>query len=190
MARGRKQQGGISRGVTRPPRSREQIDQPYALTRVSWREWVALIAGLLAIVSLFLPWTVLSAESQEVEEALNEEPASLVVRNAFTTGVLAWAGPVLLVLTGIAVVLLGQRHKLRVAGLPQLWLIAAAVAALIMVLGWIGMGWQFDQYAREMLHDIAGVGFYGGLGRYLGMACGVASLVMAVLDVRAGRRER
>lgn len=188
MARGRKPEPGIARGVSRAPRAR-QPEPGYSLSRVSWREWAALVAGVVAIGSLFLPWTVLSAGNQEVEEALNEQPHSQVVRDAFTTGLLAWAGPVLLVLAGIAVLLLGQRHKVRVSGLPQLWLIAAAVALVLMVLAWIGIGWQFEADARALLHDVAGVGFYGGFGRYLAMACGVVSVAMAVLDVRSARGE-
>lgn len=187
MARGRRNEPGISRGVTRPPRVREP-EPGYSLSRVSWREWVALASGLIAIGSLFLPWTVLSAGNQEVEEALNEEPRSMVVRDAFTTGVLAWSGPVLLALAGIAVLLLGQRRRLRVSGLPHLWLLAAAVAVVLLVLAWIGIGWQFDADARELLQEDAGVRFYGGLGRYLAVLCGVGSLVTAVLDVRAARK--
>lgn len=146
-----------------------------------------MVAGLVAIGSLFLPWTNLSATRQDVEDALNSLPANEVARDAFTTGFLAWAGPVLLALAGVAVVLLGQRPKVRISGLPHLWLIAVAVAVVLMVLAWLGIGWQFDEDARELL-KAGGVGFYGGIGRYLGLLCGLASLVAAILDVRALRR--
>ncbi|SFK72545.1 hypothetical protein SAMN05421835_13075 [Amycolatopsis sacchari] len=183
MARGSKP-GGASRGAV----GRAGGAAPgFSLSRVSWREWVALAAGLVAVGSLFLPWTNLSATQQDVEEALNELPSNEVARNAFTTGFLAWAGPLVLVLAGVAVVLLGQRPKVRSSGLPHLWLIAAVVALALMVLAWLGIGWQFDEDARELL-KAGGVGFYAGAGRYLGMAAGVASLVAAVWDVRALRR--
>lgn len=148
---------------------------------------MALAAGLVAIGALFLPWTNLSATQQDVEDALNDLPSGEVARNAFTTGFLAWSGPVLLALAGVVVVVLGQRPKVRISGLPHLWLIGAAVALVLMVLAWLGIGWQFDEDARELL-EAGGVGFYGGVGRYLGMVCGVVSVVAAGLDVRALRR--
>lgn len=165
-------------------------EQPggFSLARVSWREWVALGAGLVAVGSLFLPWTNLSATRQDVEDALNSLPAGEVARDAFTTGFLAWSPPVLLALAGVAVVLFGQRPKVRISGLPHLWLIAVAVAVVLMVLAWLGIGWQFSADVRDFLREEGGVGFYGGIGRYLGMLCGLVSLAAAALDVRSLRR--
>ncbi|MDQ0376837.1 hypothetical protein [Amycolatopsis thermophila] len=159
----------------------------FSVKRVSRREWVGLGAGVVATLALFLPWTNLSATQQIVEEALRELPRSDVARDAWTTGFLAWCGPLLVLLAGIVVVAFGQFRKVRVAGLPHLWLICAAVAVLLMVLGWFAMGWQFDEDTRGLL-DAGGVGLYAGPGRYLGMLGAVASLVAAVLDVRALRR--
>lgn len=149
---------------------------------------MALGAGVVAVGALFLPWTNLSATRQDVEEVLNEMPAGEVARDAFTTGFLAWSGPVVLVLAGLTVVLLGQRPKARVSGLPHLWLMAVAVALVLMLLAWLGISWQFDADVRDFLREEGGIGFYGGIGRYLAMLCGVVSLVAAVLDVRSTRR--
>ncbi|TNC23388.1 hypothetical protein [Amycolatopsis alkalitolerans] len=160
----------------------------YSPARVSWREWVALGAGLVAAGSLFLPWTNLSATRQDIEDALNSLPQNEVARDAFTTGFLAWSGPMLLALAGVAVVLLGQRPVVRRSGLPHLWLIAAAVALMLMVLAWLGMGWQFSADVRDFLQQEGGVAFYGGFGRYVAMLCGAVSVAAAVLDVRALRR--
>lgn len=159
----------------------------FSFNRVSGREWVGLAAGLVALGSLFLPWTNLSATRQDVEEALRELPASDVARNAWTVGFLAWSGPILLLIAGIAVVLLGQNRTLRVSGLPHLWLIASAVAVVLMLFGWLAVGHEFADDARALLAE-GGVGIYSGLGRYVGMAAGCCSLVTAVLDVRSLRR--
>ncbi|WP_376772813.1 hypothetical protein [Amycolatopsis endophytica] len=142
---------------------------------------------MVATLALFLPWTVLSAQDQIVEEALRELPASDVARDAWTTGFLAWCGPLLLLLAGLVVAAFGQFRKVRIAGLPHLWLIFAAVSVVLMVLGWFAIGWQFDEETRGLLAD-GGVGLYAGIGRYLGILAGVASLVAAVLDVRTLRR--
>lgn len=162
--------------------------------RVSWREWSALAAGVLAVAALFLPWTNLTGRNQIAEDALRDVPVDEVARDAWATGFLAWAGPLLLVLTGLAVVLSGQSRRARVSGLPQLWLIAAAVAVVLMALGWLAMDsvlWHSIDRAHgedaSVVLQEGGVGVYGGLGRYLGMLGGIASLIMAVLDVRAGR---
>lgn len=155
--------------------------------RVSWREWAGLGAAAIAVVALFLPWTTLSATSADIEDALRQLPAGVVARNAWTTGFLAWSGPVLLVLAGIAVVLLGQHRTARVSGLPQLWLITALVAVVLMVFGWLAIGHQFDADTRALL-QAGDVGIHGGLGRYLGLAAAVVSLVAAVLDARSLRR--
>ena len=159
----------------------------FSIRRVTWREWTGLGAGVLATLALFLPWTNLSATQQVVEDALRELPASDVARDAWTTGFLAWCGPLMLLVAGLAVVALGQFRKVRVAGLPHVWLIFAVVALLLMVLGWFAMGRQFDEDTRGLL-DQGGIGLYAGAGRYLGMLGALASLVAAVLDVRAPRR--
>jgi len=155
--------------------------------QVSWREWVALVSGLVAVAALFLPWTNLTATNQDAEEALRESPAGEVARNAFTTGFLAYAGPILLLLAGVAMVVFGQNRKARVSGLPHLWLIASAVTLVLMVLGWLAINRQFDEDARTLLQE-GGVGIYGGVGRYVGMACAVLSLAAAIWDLRAARR--
>ncbi|TVT49646.1 hypothetical protein FNH05_16750 [Amycolatopsis rhizosphaerae] len=167
----------------------------FSSRRVSWREWTALAAGAISVAALFLPWTNLAARNQIAEEALREVPAGEVARDAWTTGFLAWAGPLLLVLTGLAVVLFGQSRRVRMSGLPQLWLMAAAVAVVLMVLGWLAMDsvlWHSIDRAHgedaSVVLQEGGVGAYGGLGRYLGMLGGLASLAVAVLDVRASRR--
>ncbi|WP_312868851.1 hypothetical protein [Amycolatopsis pithecellobii] len=138
--------------------------------------------------ALFLPWTNLSATRQDVEDALNSLPSDEIARDAFTTGFLAWSGPVLLALAGLAVVLFGQRPAMRRNGLPHLWLITAAVSLVLMLLAWLGIGWQFSADVRDFLSQEGGVSFYGGLGRYLAMACGLVSFATATLDVRATRR--
>jgi hypothetical protein len=154
---------------------------------VSGREWAGLGAGLVALGSLFLPWTNLSATRQDVEDALAALPASDIARNAWVTGFLAWCGPVLLLLSGIAVVLLGQHRAVRVGGLPQLWLIATVVAMVVMVIGWLAIKHQFAPDALALLED-GGVAIYGGLGRYLGMVAGLVSMAVAILDARSLRR--
>ncbi|HVW43799.1 MAG TPA: hypothetical protein VHC18_20870 [Amycolatopsis sp.] len=154
---------------------------------VTWREWVALASGLVAVGALFLPWTNLTATNQDAEEALRESPAGEVARNAFTTGFLAYAGPVLLLLAGLAMVAFGQNRKARVSGLPHLWLTACAVTLVLMILGWLAITRQFDEDARALL-EAGGVGIYGGVGRYAGLACALASTVAAVWDVRLTRR--
>ncbi|NIH84970.1 hypothetical protein [Amycolatopsis granulosa] len=159
----------------------------FSFARVSWREWTALAAGVLAALALFLPWTNLSAQDQVVEEALRDLPASDVARDAWTGGFLAWCGPLLLLVAGVAVVAFGQFRKVRAAGLPHLWLICAAVALVLMLLAWFAMGRQFDEDTRALLSQ-GGIVWYAGIGRYLAMLGGVASVAAAVLDVRALRR--
>ncbi|NKQ54763.1 hypothetical protein HFP15_17915 [Amycolatopsis sp. K13G38] len=159
----------------------------FSAREVSWREWVALGSGLVAVGTLFLPWTNLTATNQDAEEALRESPAGEVARNAFTTGFLAYAGPLLLLLAGIAVAVLGQNRKARVSGLPHLWLIASLVALVLMVLGWVVIDRQFDEDARLLLEQ-GGVGIYGGFGRYLALVCCLVSLFAATWDVRLARR--
>ncbi|HJQ44734.1 MAG TPA: hypothetical protein VJ870_00220 [Amycolatopsis sp.] len=156
--------------------------------QVSWREWVALGSGVVAVGALFLPWTNLTATNQDAEEALRDSPAGDVARNAFTTGFLAYAGPILLLLAGVAMVAFGQNRKARVSGLPHLWLIASVVTLVLMVLGWVAIERQFDDDARALL-EAGGVGIYGGVGRYVGMLCAVVSVIAAAWDVRLSRRQ-
>lgn len=152
----------------------------------SWREWVGLGAGLVTVAALVLPWTTLSATRPDVEEALRALPASDVARNAWTTGFLAWFPPVLLLLTGIIVVLFGQNRTARISGLPQLWLIAAAVAVVLLVFGWLTIGHEFDENTLGLL-DEGGIRISAGTGRYLAVAGGLTSLVAAILDARSLR---
>lgn len=154
---------------------------------VSGREWAGLAVGLVAFGALFLPWTNLSATRQDVEEALRELPATEVARTAWTVGFLAWSGPLLVLLAGIAMAVFGQNRAARVSGLAQLWLIATAVAVLLMVFAWLAIDHEFSEDTRALLAD-GGVGIYGGLGRYLAMAAGGCSLVAAILDARSLRR--
>ncbi|GLY66928.1 hypothetical protein [Amycolatopsis taiwanensis] len=154
---------------------------------VSGREWAGLVAGLVAFAALFAPWTNLSATRQDVEEALRELPAAEVARTAWTVGFLAWFGPLLLLFAGIAVTVFGQRRAARLSGLAQLWLIASAVAVLLMVLAWLAIDHEFGADTRALLAD-GGVGINGGIGRYLAMVAGGCSLVAAVLDARSLRR--
>ncbi|HET6500849.1 MAG TPA: hypothetical protein VFG87_08805 [Amycolatopsis sp.] len=154
---------------------------------VSGREWTGLAAGVVAVGALFLPWTNLTATRQDTEDALSSLPASDVARNAWATGILAWSGPVLLVLAGIAVVLLGQHHVARVSGLPQLWLIATVVSIALMAFSWLAIHHQFAEDVRALL-DAGGIAAYGGIGRYLALAAALVSLVVSVLDARSLRR--
>ncbi len=158
-----------------------------ALKRVTWREWLGLGAGLLALVALFLPWTTLTASRPEIEDVLTSLPASDVTRDAWNSGFLAWAPPFLLILTGIAVVLFGRVDAVRRAGLPHLWLMAAASAFLLLALGWATLDWQFDADQRGILSS-AGVEIGSGLGRYLALFAALASGAIAFLDVRHARR--
>jgi len=50
------------------------------------------------------------------------------------------------------------------------------------------MDWQFDADQRG-LFDAAGITIGAGIGRFLALAAGVASVVAAFLDVRAVRAE-
>jgi hypothetical protein len=156
---------------------------------VSRREWLGLGAGLLAVVSLFLPWSTLSANASDVESALRTLSPDDVVRDAFKSAFLAWIPPILLLLVGIAVVLFGQIRKVRESGLPQLWLIAAAAILLLMVISWSLITLQFDSDQRGIF-DAGGIVIRGSYGRYLGMAAAVVSVVTAFLDARATRVTR
>ncbi|WP_024876682.1 hypothetical protein [Saccharomonospora piscinae] len=151
---------------------------------VSWREWLGLGAALLAVVSLLLPWTRLSAADPAVSAALAELPAGDVSRSVWRGTFFAWLAPMLVVLAGVAVVVAGQRPALRRSGLPHLWLVAAAVAACSVVFAWVFADWQFGAEQRAFLAD-SGVAVQAALGRYLGAAAVLVSLVAAVCDVRA-----
>ncbi|RZQ64528.1 hypothetical protein [Amycolatopsis suaedae] len=150
---------------------------------MTWRQWLALAAGLLAVVSLFLPWTVLSAADPEVEAVLREMPESDVVRSVWLAGFFGWSPPFLLLATGVAVVLYGHRRAARVSGLPQVWLVLAILSLAMAVLGWLLIDTQFGAEQRGLLAD-AGVGIDAAAGRYLCLAAAVVSLVGAVLDSR------
>jgi hypothetical protein len=158
----------------------------FRLNRVTWREQAGLLSGLLAVVALFLPWTGLTTKNPEVAAALASLPEGEVLRNAWSSGFLAWSPPVLLFLAGAAVVCLGQVPSVRRAGLPHLWLIAAVVALALQVLGWAAMDWQFGEQSRALFAE-GGITVGAGLGRHLGMVAAVVSVVAAVLDVRAFR---
>ncbi|WP_414941412.1 hypothetical protein [Amycolatopsis sp. cmx-11-51] len=159
-----------------------------ALKKVTWREWLGLAAGLLALVALFLPWTTLTASRPEIEDVLTTLPAADVTRDAWRAGFLAWAPLFLLFLPSLAVALFGRVDAVRRAGLPHLWLLAAIGALLLMVLGWVTLDWQFDADQRGIL-SAAGVEIGTGLGRYLGLLAGVVSAVVAFFDVRVLRAE-
>ncbi|RSN65265.1 hypothetical protein DMH01_02405 [Amycolatopsis sp. WAC 04182] len=159
-----------------------------ALKKVTWREWLGLAAGLLALVALFLPWTTLTASRPEIEDVLTTLPADDVTRDAWHAGFLAWAPPFLLFLPGVAVVLFGRVDAVRRAGLPHLWLMAAIGALLLMVLGWTTLDWQFDADQRGIF-SAAGIEIGTGLGRYLGLLAAVVSAVVAFFDVRLLRAE-
>ncbi|MEV6911964.1 hypothetical protein [Amycolatopsis sp. NPDC051071] len=159
-----------------------------ALKKVTWREWLGLAAGLLALVALFLPWTTLTASRPEIEDALTALPATDVTRDAWRAGFLAWAPLFLLFLPGLAVVLFGRVDAVRRAGLPHLWLMAAIGALLLMVLGWVTLDWQFDADQRGIF-AAAGIEIGTGLGRYLGLLAAVVSAGVAFVDVRVLRAE-
>lgn len=156
--------------------------------RVTWREWLGLAAGLLALAALFLPWTELSATDPQLRAALAELPSEDVSRPVWSATFFGWFPPLLLVLTGLAVVLFGQSARARWSGLPQLWLVATVVALAGTVLGWVFIDWQFGEQQRGLLTE-SGVSIGAGVGRYLGVAAALVSLTGAVLDVVALRAE-
>ncbi|WP_216215755.1 hypothetical protein [Amycolatopsis aidingensis] len=161
----------------------------FRLHAVTWWQWAGFAAGLLATIALFLPWTVLSSADPELSAALAELPAADVTRDAWSSGVLAWAPPLLLLLAGAAVLAFGQFRAVRVAGLPQLWLVATVVVLALLVLAWVGIGWQFGSEEHALLTE-AGVAVDAGLGRYLGMAAAAASFAVALLEVLTSRKRR
>ena len=88
----------------------------------------------------------------------------------------------------IVVVACGRNRKLRVGGLPHLWLVVAAASLLLMVIGWLTLDWQFDADQRG-LFDAAGIAINPGAGRFVGLLAALGSLAAAVLDVFAVRAE-
>ena len=164
------------------------MTQPFSVKSVTWREWLGLAAGLLALGSTFLPWTTLSTNKADVELALSTLPHGDVVRDAWRSGFFAWCPPLPLLLAGLVVVFFGRIRKLRVSGLPHLWLVVAAASLLLMVLGWLTLDWEFDADQRGFF-DAAGIAVDAGFGRFLGLAAALVSVVAAFLDMRAVRAE-
>jgi len=164
------------------------MTSPFSVKSVTWREWLGLAAGLLALGSTFLPWTTLSTNKPDIEVILSSLPHSDVVRNAWQSSFFAWCPPLPLVLAGLVVVVFGRIRTLRVSGLPQLWLVVAAASLLLMVLGWVTLDWEFDADQRGIF-EAAGVAIGAGLGRFLGVFAALVSGVAAFLDMRAMRAE-
>ncbi|MDT8915675.1 hypothetical protein [Amycolatopsis sp. PS_44_ISF1] len=162
----------------------------FSVKRVTWREWLGLGAGLLALASLFLPWATLTADAAapDVRAAFASLPHGDVVRSAWNSDFFAWFPPFVLLLAGVAVVLFGQVKKVRTSGLPHLWLVVGLGALLLMVVGWTTLTWIFDSDQRAFLQT-AGIEINAGAGRYLGLLFAVVSAVAAVLDIRAARVE-
>ncbi len=161
---------------------------PFSVKSVTWREWLGLAAGLLALGSTFLPWTTLTATRPDIEDILAQLPHSDVVRDAWHSSFFAWCPPLPLLLAGLAVVIFGRVRNLRVSGLPHLWLMAAAASLLLMALGWLTLDWEFDADQRGIF-EAAGVAIRPGLGRFLGLFAALVSGVAAFLDMRAMRAE-
>jgi hypothetical protein len=155
---------------------------------VTWREWLGLAAGLLALGSTFLPWTTLTATKPDIEDILAQLPQGDVVRDAWHSSFFAWCPPLPLLLAGLVVVVFGRIRTLRVSGLPQLWLVVAAASLLLMALGWFTLDWEFDADQRGIF-EAAGVAIGPGLGRFLGLFAALVSGVAAFLDARAMRAE-
>lgn len=164
------------------------MTQPFSVKSVTWREWLGLAAGLLALGSTFLPWTTLTASKSDIEDILSQLPHGDVVRDAWHSSFFAWCPPLPLLLAGLVVVVFGRIRNLRISGLPHLWLIVAAASLLLMALGWVTLDWEFDADQRGIF-DAAGVVIGPGLGRFLGLFAALVSGVVAFLDVRAMRAE-
>jgi hypothetical protein len=164
------------------------MTQPFSAKSVTWREWLGLAAGLLALGSTFLPWTTLSTNKPDIEDILSALPHGEVVRDAWASSFFAWCPPLPLLLAGLVVVVFGRVRTLRVSGLPHLWLVVAAASVLLMVIGWLTLDWEFDADQRGIF-DAAGIAIGPGFGRFLGMFAALASGVVAFLDMRAMRAE-
>jgi len=161
---------------------------PGFVKSATWREWLGLAAGLLALGSTFLPWTTLTATKPDIESILAQLPHGDVVRDAWHSSFFAWCPPLPLLLAGLVVVVFGRIRTVRVSGLPQLWLVVAAASLLLMVLGWFTLDWEFDADQRGIF-DAAGVAIGPGLGRFVGLFAALVSGVGAFLDMRAMRAE-
>ncbi|MDS0138229.1 MULTISPECIES: hypothetical protein [unclassified Amycolatopsis] len=161
---------------------------PGFVKSVTWREWLGLAAGLLALGSTFLPWTTLTATRPDIEDILAQLPQGDVVRDAWHSSFFAWCPPLPLLVAGLVVVVFGRIRTVRVSGLPQLWLVVAAASLLLMVLGWVTLEWEFDADQRGIF-EAAGVAIRPGLGRFLGLFAALVSGVVAFLDMRAMRAE-
>lgn len=164
------------------------MTQPFSVKSVTWREWLGLVAGLLALGSTFLPWTTLDASRPDIENILSTLPHGDVVRNAWNSSFFAWCPPLPLLLAGLIVVVFGRVRQVRVGGLPHLWLVVAAASLLLMVIGWLTLDWEFDADQRGIF-DAAGIAINPGFGRFLGSLAAVVSGVAAFLDMRAMRAE-
>ena len=160
----------------------------FRFAHVSWREWLGLCAAVLAAVSAFLNWTVLSGQTSAVVDALAGLPDELTHRDAFSSGIYAWIPLGLIVLAGVTVVAVGQFRSVRVAGFPQLWLIVSGVALALAVIGLFAMRAQFGEQAGALLAE-TGVLASAGAGRWLGIAAAVVSALAATIDVFALRAE-
>ncbi|WP_410591845.1 hypothetical protein [Amycolatopsis sp. lyj-23] len=161
---------------------------PNFVKSVTWREWLGLAAGLLALGSTFLPWTTLTATRPDIEDILTQLPHGDVVRDAWHSSFFAWCPPLPLLLAGLVVVVFGRIRNLRISGLPHLWLVVAAASLLLMALGWFTLDWEFDADQRGIF-EAAGIAIGPGLGRFLGLFAALVSCVVAFLDVRAMRAE-
>jgi hypothetical protein len=159
------------------------------LKRVTWREWLGLGAGLLAAASLFLTWTTLSASAPDVQDGLRSLPTNEVLRSAWKSDFLSWFPPILLLVTGVAVVLFGQVGKARESGLPQLWLIASSVVVLMTAFSWYGIDLQFGSEERA-LFTAGGIRIDPGIGRYIALLAAFLGLFAASADGRAPPRRR
>jgi hypothetical protein len=164
------------------------MTQPFSVKSVTWREWLGLAAGLLALGSTFLPWTTLSTDKPDIENILSTLPQADVVRDAWHSSFFAWCPPLPLLLAGLAVVAFGRIRALRVSGLPHLWLVVAAASLLLMVLGWLTLDWEFDADQRGIF-EAAGIAIEPGAGRFVGLFAALVSGVVAFLDMRAMRAE-
>jgi hypothetical protein len=164
------------------------MTSPFSVKSVTWREWLGLAAGLLALGSTFLPWTTLSTNKPDIETILSQLPHSDVVRDAWNSGFFAWCPPLPLLLAGLIVVIFGRVRKLRVSGLPHLWLVVATASLLLMAIGWFTLDWEFDADQRGIF-DAAGIAIGPGFGRFLGLLAALLSGSAAFLDIRAVRAE-
>lgn len=157
----------------------------WSAARVPRAEWLGLAAGLFAVGSLLLPWTRLHTAAPAVAAALAELPVEDVSRSVWRSTFFGWFAPLLVAVVGVLVAAFGRYRRVRVAGLPQLWLVASVVAGCSAALAWVFMDWQFGPDERVFLVE-SGVSLHAGAGRYLALAAVLLSLLGAVLDVRAG----